>query len=605
MAPPRTDPPRVVGAARWALPFVALALVALAVVPFLVGRRAREFEREAVEVLEPAGALSARIGLIQARQMSRFQAFLLTGDGRFRRSYQAALREEQDAFDALQRLVAGMDLSVRVGVAALWTVSQRWHVGHRAVFESDTAVADPVVRLREEERRYDELQAASLELERAIQAEVDAGRRRRERARRYQTWITLALTALALGATLVLAWVGRQLQVLTIEAEARRRDAVAARREIDALLEATGDGVLGMDLSGRCTSLNRAGRELLGYTEEEMRGRDVHDTIHHTRADGTPRPRESCPILSALGTRRSVQSGDDVLFRRRGIPFPTRWSLRPLIDGTEIRGAVLTFTDMTEVREKEDALRRAIRARDEVVSIVSHDLRNPLGVVSGAAELLLDLPLDEAERRKQADIILRSARRMSRLIEDLLDVARIEAGAFRIAPTPVSVAGVLRELEEEFSGQASDAGIALEVRVPTPDLTLYADGARVLQALANLVGNALKFTAEGGTVGVFAEARTPEEIVLRVMDTGPGIEAEELAHLFDRFWQAERTGRAGSGLGLVIVRGIAEAHGGSVEVESEPGRGSTFSLVLPSVAAPQRGGSAPRKGEAPGPPEDA
>jgi len=493
-ARPLPDPPRVVGAARWALPFVALALVALAVVPFLVGRRAQEFEREAVEVLEPARALSARIGLIQARQMSRFQAFLLTGDSRFRRSYQAALQEEQEAFDELERLVSGMDLPVRVGVARLWTVSQRWHVGHRGVFESDTAVADPVSRLREEQRRYDELQSASLELEQAIQTEVEAGRRRRERARRYQTLITLALTALALGATLVVGWVGRQLGVLSAEAEARRRDAVAARREIDALLEATGDGVLGMDLSGRCTSLNRAGRELLGYTEEEMRGRDVHDTIHHTRPDGTPRRRESCEILAALGTRRSVQSGDDVLFRRRGIPFPARWSLRPLIDGTEIRGAVLTFTDMTEVREKEDALRRAIQARDEVVSIVSHDLRNPLGVVSGAAELLLDLPLDETERRKQVEVIRRSAHRMSHLIEDLLDVARIEAGALRIRTAPVSVAGVLRELEDEFSGQAADAGIVLEVTAPEPDLTLQADGGRVLQALANLVGNALKFT---------------------------------------------------------------------------------------------------------------
>ena len=578
-----TTPTRLVpfGGGATAVVFTAVAVVALAVVPLVMGNRAAEAQREIEEVLEPVRFLSTRLALIQARQMSLFQAFLLTGNADFQEPYTQALGEEEQVTGELQDLVRGMDLEIRERLARLSSVSAGWHLGHHMAFADEAMRLQMVAAFDVEQGRYDELQRATLELQRVVQSEVDAGRRRASTLRTTQTRISLALLLVGLGATLAVTLVGTRLRELTREADARRRDAVRARRDMDALLEATGDGVLSMDLNGRALSLNRAGCELLGYTEGEIRGRDFHDALHHTRGDGTPRPRSESPVLQALGAGAAAPSATgDVLWRKDGSALPVQWSLRPLLDGLVVRGAVLTFTDLTEIREKEEALRRAVRVREEVVSVVSHDLRNPLGVVAGAADLLLDLPLGEAERTKQADIIRRSAQRMSRLIEDLLDIARIEAGALVVRPAAHEAGEILEELATFFAPQAEGKGVSLRWEVEEGTPPVLADPDRVQQALSNLVANALRFTPKGGAVTVAAHPRLPHAVALTVRDEGPGIPEADQPHLFDRFWQASRHDRTGSGLGLAIVRGIADAHGGAVEVVSRPGHGALFTLVL-------------------------
>lgn len=566
-----------------AVAFVAVAVVALAVVPLVMGSRAVEAQREIEEVLEPVRLLGTRLSLVQARQMSLFQAFLLTGDTAFRAPFDAAMEEEQALFGELRELTREMDLEIRERLARLSSLAASWHLWHQLAFGSEDVRLQMVDAFDVEQGRYDELRRASLELERVIQAAVDAGRRRAEELRARQTRISLGLLALGLGATLAVALVGSRLRALTGEADVRRRDAVRARREMDALLEATGDGVLGMDLQGRVLSMNRAGCELLGYQEGELVGRDVHDTLHPRTADGSPRPRAASPFLRALASGEGGRaSGEDVLWRRDGAALPVHWSLRPLLDGRVVRGGVLTFTDLTAIHEKEEALRRAVRVREEVVSVVSHDLRNPLGVVAGAADLLLDLPLEEGERRKQADIIRRSAQRMSRLIEDLLDVSRIEAGALVVRPAVQDPGEALREVAGYFAPQAEARGVTLETDVDAHVPPLLADPDRVQQALANLVANALRFAPEGSAVTLGAHPGGEGGVALSVRDRGPGIAPADQPHLFDRFWQASRHDRTGSGLGLAIVRGIAQAHGGSVDVASEPGRGARFTLTLPA-----------------------
>jgi PAS domain S-box-containing protein len=579
-----------VGPGPWAIGFVAAALIALGVVPILMGRRAQEAERHIQEVLEPALSGASDLSLLYARQMARFQAFLLTGDRvTYREPYIRSMLEEESALTALGPLVRGMDLDIRERLALLSSLATQWHVGHQVVFESDQPLEELRATLAGEQAAYDEIRRATQDLERVIESEVRTGRRRMEEARRLQTRIAVALVLLALVAMVVVGLVARQLRGLTTAAEGRRREAVRSRREIDALLEATGDGVLGIALDGRCISLNRVGSELLGYTEMEIRGRDVHDTIQHTLGDGTPRSRESSAILPALEEGARVDTDDDTLWHRRGVPFPARWSLMPLVDGIELRGAVLTFTDMTAIRENEEALRRAVRARDEVVAIVSHDLRNPLGVVAAAADLLIDLPLDEEERNEQASIIARSAARMGRLIEDLLDVTRIEAGALVVRTAQEDPAAILEEMDGVFAVQARDKGLTLLTKVEPGTPRASVDRDRVIQALANLLGNALKFTPPGGTVSVTASA-VDGGVAFTVTDTGPGISEEEMQRLFDRFWQAERHDRTGAGLGLAIVRGIAAAHGGRVDVTSTPGEGASLSLVLPAVREVPEGG---------------
>jgi len=305
----------------------------------------------------------------------------------------------------------------------------------------------------------------------------------------------------------------------------------------------------------------------------------MHDLVYHSAADGEPRDRADSPILAALlSGGRADSDDDDVLWRRDRTSFPARWSLHPLIDGVELRGAVLTFADISEIREKEAALRRAVDQRDELVSIVSHDLRNPLGVVAAAADLLVDLPLDEDERRKQAQIIARSAGRMGRLIEALLDVARIEAGAFVVRPSTEHAGPILEEARELFEGQAELAEIELLVEVGSHVPPARMDRDRMLQALANLLDNAFRFTPAGGSV-TLAATEHDGRLVLSVCDTGQGIAPEALDRLFDRFWQTP--GHGGAGLGLAIVRGVMEAHGGTVEVDSQLGEGTTFRLSLP------------------------
>lgn len=566
----------------WAVVFVAVSVVSLAVVPLVLGERAARAQREVEEVLEPVRFLGTRLALVQARQMSLFQAFLLTGDTTFRAPYLQALEEERRVTAGLEELAAGLDRGVWQRLNRLTNIATGWHLGHQLAFSSDEMRRRMVLQFEVEQRRYEQVQEATLAMEQVIRSEVEEGRARAASIRARQTQVALAFLVLGLGATLAVALVGYRLRLLTAEADARRRDAVRARREMDALLEATGDGVLGMDLDGRILSLNRAGSELLGWTEGQLTGRDVHDVLHHSTPDGAPRERSASALLGALREGGAATVTDDVLWRSDGVPLPVQWSLRPLVDGLVVRGAVLTFADLTEIRAQAEALRRAVRVRDEVVAVVSHDLKNPLGVVAGAADLLLDLPLDEAERRKQADIIRRSAERMGRLVGDLLDVARIEAGGLVVHPVPQSPEEILAEAEAFFRHQAEERGVRLEVTTDVALPTVDADPDRVQQALSNLLANALRFAPSGSTVTLGAWRQGDRWVALTVQDQGPGIPEALQSHIFDRFWQASRHDRTGTGLGLAIVQGIARAHGGTVEVSSRPGEGALFSLLLPA-----------------------
>ncbi|HUF75386.1 MAG TPA: PAS domain-containing sensor histidine kinase, partial [Longimicrobiales bacterium] len=529
-----------------------------------------------------------RLSLLKQRQMGRFEMYMVTGDRTFRDQYVAAIAEEDAIFDRLSTLASDLDFRVRERLARLRSETFNWILENTSAFNAPSVTAEALQRSR---RGHEVLQRMSRELDQAIQTQVAAGRREMQRVRDLQIWLTFGLGLLALGATVVVGRVGWHLRDLTEEAERRRRDAVQARREIDSLLEATGDGVLGIDLDGKCISLNRAGVELLGYTEREIEGRDVHDTIFHSWADGSPRVRQESPILTALVEGRSVDSPDyAVLWRRRSEKFPARWSLRPLVDGTELRGAVLTFTDMTEAREQEAALRRAVQQREDVVSIVSHDLRNPLGVVLAASEILLELPLGEEERRHQAEIIRRSGKRMQNLIEDLLDVSRIEARAFVVRPSREELLPILEEARGLFHEQAGRRGVELRIEGAAGNTWARVDRDRILQALANLLDNALRVTKEGGRV-VLGVADIDGVVDLSVSDTGPGIPPRLLENLFDRFSQSEDDRAGGAGLGLAIVRGVAEAHGGEVMVESDVG-GTTFTIRLPRGSAPTDGARA-------------
>jgi PAS domain S-box-containing protein len=227
---------------------------------------------------------------------------------------------------------------------------------------------------------------------------------------------------------------------------------------------------------------------------------------------------------------------------------------------------------------------RSVELRDQILAIVSHDLRNPLGTIDLSASLLLRHPAASSEPQvvSQASLIRRNARRMARMISDLLDLSALRSGRLSLVPQHVPLAPLLLEALEAHEAAARDKQITLDKDLAVAERFVLADRDRLLQVMGNLLGNAIKFCGPGGRVLLKAEPRDGEALVA-VKDTGPGINAEDLSHVFEVYWK-KPVGEPGTGLGLYITRGLIEAMGGRIWVESQPGAGSTFSFSLPLVA---------------------
>jgi signal transduction histidine kinase len=234
-------------------------------------------------------------------------------------------------------------------------------------------------------------------------------------------------------------------------------------------------------------------------------------------------------------------------------------------------------------RQEQEALetaQRALATRDELMGIIAHDLRNPLNAIKLKAVLLRKAAGSE-KSREQAESIEHITLRMEHLIKSMLDVATLEAGRLSVTPAPCGVEGLLREAVELFGSLSAAKQIELRLRgVSEPGLTVQADRERMLQVFSNLLGNAIKFTPQGGQV-VLSVERQGEVARFAVSDSGPGIASEHLPHVFDRFWKHEAAGKKGTGLGLFISKGIIDEHGGRLWAESAPGQGATFYFTLP------------------------
>ncbi|HEX6135878.1 MAG TPA: PAS domain S-box protein [Longimicrobiales bacterium] len=236
--------------------------------------------------------------------------------------------------------------------------------------------------------------------------------------------------------------------------------------------------------------------------------------------------------------------------------------------------------------------RQATHTRDEVLRIVAHDLRNPLWTIGLAAESVLEqLPESMARERHKLELIDRSIQISNRLLQDLLDVARMQAGRLTVEQAPVATAALAHEAVELHRQLAEEHSLELEAELPEHLPPVAADRDRILQVFSNLIGNAIKFTPRGGHITVRAD-HANGAVRFSVSDTGPGIPEEDRVHLFDPFWQA-RPGVKGAGLGLSLSRGIVEAHGGNIDVHSEPDVGSTFWFTIPvaEIAAADAAGA--------------
>ncbi|HEU4619915.1 MAG TPA: HAMP domain-containing sensor histidine kinase [Gammaproteobacteria bacterium] len=236
--------------------------------------------------------------------------------------------------------------------------------------------------------------------------------------------------------------------------------------------------------------------------------------------------------------------------------------------------------------------KNAIRLRERILAIVSHDLRNPLAAIDIASTLLLKSPpiSEDVALRRQADVIHRNVVKATRLINDLLDMSSIQAGQLSMDFERCELGSLLRESIADQEAVATENGIAFRSELRLEDRYLRCDHGRIWQVLANLVDNSIKFCKKGDEIAIRAEAKDHHALI-SIADTGPGIPPEHVEHLFDVYWKGRRSGR-GRGLGLFIAKGIVEAHGGRLWVESRPGEGSTFWFTLPleepSDGAPSR-----------------
>jgi two-component system sensor histidine kinase/response regulator len=375
---------------------------------------------------------------------------------------------------------------------------------------------------------------------------------------------------------------------------ADRQRAQEALREsegrIRLLLDSTAEAIFGIDRDGNFTFCNPATLRLLGYEKgDALLGKQAHEMMHHSHANGTPYPLAECPIVPSRQRGEEIHSDSEVFWRSDGSCFPAEFWAYPIRKEGEIVGAVITFLDITERKRAEGALleakeaaEAASRAKSEFLANMSHEIRTPMNGIIGMTELALDTPLT-AEQRNYLSLVRSSADSLLHVINDILDFSKIEAGKLEFEKTEFEIRDLLRDTLKTLAQRTDQKPLELCARVsPSLPKSLIGDPTRLRQLIVNLVGNAIKFTEEGN---VFLDAELEESIGdevrlhISVSDTGMGIPLEKQHIIFESFAQADgsTTRRfGGTGLGLTISRQLVELMGGRIWVESEAGKGSTF-----------------------------
>jgi len=334
------------------------------------------------------------------------------------------------------------------------------------------------------------------------------------------------------------------------------------REETETLIEAMTDGVLATDAAGNIVTVNTAGRRLISY-RGPGRPPPLSELFHDKRARDLVRA-----VLAGHETEPSELALEGHILLVTGRPLPNG-------------GALLVFRDVT-------ALRRLEAVRRDFVANVSHELKTPLTSIAGYAETLAAEVAGNAQARGFAETIVSNARRMQRLVDDLLDLSRIESGGWEPARRLVDVAALARDAWAPLAARAAERQVRFAIEATPGAATLAADADALRQIFTNLLDNALRYTPTGGTITVQAQ-ETPDGMMVAVADTGSGIAPEHLPRIFERFYRVDPSrsrAEGGTGLGLAIVKHLVEAHGGRVEGVSTMGRGTTIQLFFPGDTAP-------------------
>ncbi|NUO49133.1 MAG: PAS domain S-box protein [Polyangiaceae bacterium] len=366
----------------------------------------------------------------------------------------------------------------------------------------------------------------------------------------------------------------------------------AARRaaaELSGLISIAPDAIITIDGDQRIVMYNEGAERIFGWKRADAIGKPV-EVLMPERARATYRRHVHDLVAGPVAARsigyRAISWG----LRNDGTEFPVEAAISKLEIG-EKRLFTVVLRDITERLRLEREREAAIAMRDDVMGIVAHDLRNPLATIATAVSVLKECSGDET-LLKSGFVIERATRRMNRLIQDLLDVTRIEAGHLFIEPKQVSTQQAVLDCVDAQAQQITAASLVLDVQLSPDVVDVRADPDRLQQVLENLIGNAVKFSKAGGRVTVGARTSN-QDVLFWVKDAGIGIAAEDVPHIFERFWQCGSQRRRGAGLGLTIVKGIVDAHGGRVWAESALGRGTTFFFTIPAEPTGEVGPGAP------------
>jgi PAS domain S-box-containing protein len=364
----------------------------------------------------------------------------------------------------------------------------------------------------------------------------------------------------------------------------------SSEERVRLLLDSTAEAIYGIDMRGNCTFANAACMRLLGYEgHDALLGKNMHDVIHHTRADGRVYPVKECRIYQAIRRGTGTHVDDEVLWRADGSSFPAEYWSYPIRTKDNVVGSVVTFLDISDrkraeadLRQAKEAAEAANRAKSEFLANMSHEIRTPMNGIIGMTDLALDTQLT-AEQREYLEIVKSSSDSLLRLINDILDFSKIEAGKLDLDSIEFNLRDSLAEAAKPLSLIAHAKGLKLVVDVAADaPVMVVGDPTRLRQILVNLLGNAIKFTEHGEVVlRVQNEGDAVGRLVLRftVEDTGIGIPKDRQNLIFEAFTQADSSTTrkyGGTGLGLTITSRLVALMGGHVWVESEPGKGTQF-----------------------------